>query len=216
VEVFPMTTTLATHAPPLATDRDDELKASRDRIRLLRIPAHRFVMIDGEGPPVPEAFQDRIPGLYGVAYPIRFALKRRGVDGRVGPLEGRWWTLDGSTDLDEIFASDRSTWRWTLMIALPEEATEADLAQFLEAGRAKLAPQLAPSLRIEAFEEGAVAQLLHVGPYAEERPTIDRMHEQIAEAGLHARGHHHEIYLGDPQRSAPEKLRTLLRQQVLP
>jgi hypothetical protein len=201
---------------PPALDRDDELKAPRTKIRLLRIPSHRFAMIDGEGPPVPEAFQARIPGLYTTAYGLRFALKRRGVPGRVGPLEGLWWTTDGATDLDQIFAGDRSTWRYTLMIALPDEATEAELAEHLEAGRAKLVPGFADALRIEPFEEGPVAQIMHIGPYAEERPTIDRMHEQIAEAGLRPLGRHHELYLGDPQRSAPEKLRTLLRQQVVP
>ncbi len=199
---------------PRATGRDDELKASRDRIRLLTPAPRRFVMIDGEGPPVAEAFEARIPGLYGVAYPIRFALKRRGVLGRVGPLEGIWWTTDGETDLDVVFAGDRDTWRWTLMIGVPDEATDAEISEHLDAGRAKLAPGLAASLYVDLFDEGPAAQLLHVGPYAEERPTIERLHEQIAAAGLRPRGRHHELYLGDPRRSAPERLRTLIRQPV--
>ena len=175
---------------------------------VLTVAPRRFVMIGGEGPPVAEAFEARIPGLYGVAYPIRFALKRRGVLGRVGPLEGIWWTTDGETDLDSVFAGDRDTWRWTLMIGVPDEATDAEIAEHLEAGRAKLAPGLAASLYVDLFDEGPAAQLLHVGPYAEERPTIERLHEQIAAAGLRPRGHHHELYLGDPRRSAPERLRT--------
>ena len=203
------------HQPiPPAADRDDEVRAPRDRIRLLTIPEHRFVMIDGEGPPAGEAFEARMAGLYPVAYGLRFALKRRGVVGKVGPLEGLWWTTDGSQDLDTILAGDRGTWRWTLMISLPDEATDAEIEEHLAAGRARLAPQLAEELRVEPFGEGAAAQILHVGPYAEERPTIERLHQQIAEAGSRPRGRHHELYLGDPRRSAPERLRTVLRHPV--
>ena len=199
-------------------DRQDELKASTQKIRLLVVPAHRFVMSDGAGPPVPEAFEARMPGLYGVAYGLRFALKARGVEGKVGPLEGLWWTTDGTTDLGEIFGEildgERQTWRWTLMIALPPEATATELERQLAAARTKMDLALAPNLRTEVFEEGPSAQLMHVGPYAEERATIERLHAGIGAAGLRPIGHHHELYLGDPRRSAPERLRTILRQPV--
>ena len=197
------------------TDRSDELRAPRRGIRLLTVPERRFVMIDGSGRPGGEVFEPRMPGLYGFAYPLRFALKRRGVVGKVGPLEGLWWTTDGRVDLDAIFGDGGGeTWRWTLMIGLPDEATEPELEEHLASARAKLDPDLAPALRVERFEEGASAQVLHVGPYANERPTIERLHAQIAEAGLRPRGRHHELYLGDPRRSAPERLRTILRQPV--
>jgi hypothetical protein len=197
-------------------DRQDELKASAKGIRLLDVPMHRFVMIDGSGPPVPEAFEARMPGLYGVAYGLRFALKARGVEGKVGPLEGLWWTTDGVTDLGAIFGGDgeRETWRWTLMIVLPPEATPEELEQQLGTARDRLDPALAPGLRIEVFEEGPCAQLMHVGPYAEERPTIERLHDGIEAVGFRPIGRHHELYLGDPRRSAPERLRTILRQPV--
>jgi hypothetical protein len=196
-------------------DRLDELRSPRDGIRLLTIPERRFVMIDGSGPPGGEAFEARMPGLYGLVYPLRFALKRRGVEGKVGLLEGLWWTTDGIVDLDAIFGGgDRGTWRWTLMIGLPDEATDGELDEHLVAARAKVDPGLAPSLRVEMFEEGPSAQVMHVGPYAQERETIERLHAGIAEAGLQPRGRHHEIYLGDPRRSAPERLRTILRQPV--
>ncbi|MGZ8571214.1 MAG: hypothetical protein ACXWW5_03210 [Actinomycetota bacterium] len=97
--------------PPI--DRQDELKAFKTGIRLLDIPEHRFAMIDGAGPPVPAAFEVRIPGLYGMAYGLRFALKARGVEGKVGPLEGLWWTTDGATYVEAILDSGRETWRWT-------------------------------------------------------------------------------------------------------
>ena len=198
------------------TDRQDELKASKGRVRLLRIPPHRFVMIDGTGPPVPESFGTRMPGLYGTAYGLRFMLKGRGIDGRVGPLEGLWWTTDGSRDLDAIFAAkETDTWRWTLMITLPPEATDDEVETQLAIARTRLHPTLAPSLRTEVFEEGTVAQLMHVGPYNEERPTIELLHAQIQATGFRPTGCHHELYLGDPRRAAPERLRTIIRQPVV-
>ena len=98
------------------------------------------------------------------------------------------------------------------MIALPDGATEDDLAAALGAGQTKLPAALAAELRVTLFAEGDAAQIMHVGPYSEERPTIARLHAAIAEAGFVAAGAHHEIYLGDPRRSAPEKLRTIIRQ----
>ena len=195
-------------------DRDDEYRVRRNEVRLLSIPDHRFVMVDGSGPAGGEAFEERMPGLYGVAYGLRFALKRRSVPGKVGPLEGLWWHAEGRTDLDEILAGDRSAWRWTLMIILPEEATEVEIEEQLAVGRTKVELEVAASLRVESFAEGDVAQVLHVGPYAAERSSIERLHEGIAEAGLRPRGRHHEVYLGDPRRTAAERLRTLLRHPV--
>jgi len=199
------------------SDRDDELR-SVTAVRFLDLPARRCVMIDGEGPPDPAVFATKMPGLYTTAWGLRFALKRRDVVTRVGPLEGLWWTLDGTTDLDAIFGTDltagRETWRWTLFIALPDEASDDEVAAALETGRRKLEPGLAAGLRVEPFAEGRVAQVLHVGPYATERPTIERLHAAIEEAGLRPRGRHHEVYLGIPGRGAPERLRTILRQPV--
>ena len=209
-----MSTTITIDRP---TDRDEELRARKDRVRFLTIPAHRFAMVDASGPPEPDAFAARIPGLYAFAYGLRFGLKDRGVVTKVGPLEGLWWTSDGTTDLDAIFASDgadHDTWRWTLMIGLPDEATDEELAAHLAQARVRLAWPIAATLRGETFEEGDVAQIMHVGPYEQERPTIERLHAAIADAGCRPVGRHHELYLGDPRRSAPERLRTLLRMPI--
>ena len=197
-------------------DRDAELQGRPGAVRFLEIAPIRAVMIDGEGAVGETNFAARMPGLYATAYGLRFALKKRGIERRVGMLEGLYWTVDGSTDLDEILGPNRGTWRWTLLISLPLEATDDELAAALSAGRAKLAAEHAPDLRIATFDEGSVAQVLHLGPYAEERPTIERLHAAIVAAGLRPRGRHHEIYLGDPRRSAPERLRTLVRQPVEP
>ena len=185
-------------------------------VRFLVPAPVRAVMIDGDGAAGEETFGPRMPGLYTTAYDLHFALKRRGADRPAGMLEGLYWTADGTTDLDAILGPDRAPWRWTLLIALPDEASEAELAASLAKGRERLDPALAPGLRVELLDEGPVAQLLHVGPYAAERPTIERLHAAIAAAGLRPRGRHHEIYLGDPRRAAPERLRTLLRQPVEP
>jgi hypothetical protein len=196
-------------------NRDDELRVRGDRVRFLEIPEHRFVMVDGTGPPVPEAFAARFPALYGFAYGLRFALKARGIDHKVGPSEGLWWTTDDVTDLDAVFApGDRATWRWTLMIALPDEPTDAELAERLDDARLRVTSEIGASLRVEAFAEGSAAQIMHIGPYSEERPTIERLHREIVAAGFHPAGRHHELYLGNPQRAAPERLRTLLRMPI--
>jgi hypothetical protein len=197
--------------------REQELAGRPGAVRFLDLPPRRFVMVDGEGPAGEAAFAPRMPGLYATAWTLRFALKRRGPVTKVGPLEGLWWTSDGSTDLDRILGdADRGTWRWTLLIALPEEAAEDEIAAALAAGRAKLEEPWASALRVERFAEGRVAQVLHLGPYAAERPTIEALHAAIAAAGLRPAGRHHEIYLGDPRRGAPERIRTILRQPVVP
>jgi hypothetical protein len=197
-------------------DRAAELAGKPGVVRLLEIAPLRAVMVDGDGQPGPDTFGSRMPGLYTTAYSLRFALKRRGVERRVGMLEGLYWTADEATDLDVILGPDRGTWRWTLFIALPDEATDEELADAIAKGRAKVPPEVAANLRIGPVAEGAVAQVLHLGPYADERPTIERLHAAIEAAGLRPRGRHHELYVGDPTRSAPAKLRTLIRQPVEP
>jgi len=196
------------------TDRSDELRGRAGKVRFLEIAPVRAVMVDGHGQVGDAAFAPRMPGLYTTAYGLHFALERRGIDRRTGLLEGLYWMADGTTDFDAILGPDRDTWRWTLLIGLPDETTDAELEAALVAGRAKVPPEIAPGLRIERFDEGPVAQLLHLGPYSEERPTIEALHAAIAAAGLRPMGRHHELYLGDPRRAAPERLKTLIRQPV--
>jgi hypothetical protein len=185
-------------------------------VRFLELAPVHAVMVDGAGGVGPDAFGPLVPGLYGTAYTLRFALKRRGVDHKVGPLEGLYTTADGTTGLDLILGDDRGAWRWTLLIALPAEATAAELDTALAAGRARMDSEVAGRVRIGLLDEGRVAQLLHVGPYAAERPSIERLHAAIEAAGLRPRGAHHEVYLGDPSKTAPERLRTILRHPVEP
>ena len=213
-DVTASTATFVTFDHP--ADRPGELAGKPGVVRFLEVAPVRTVQVDGDGQPGDATFGARMPGLYTTAYSLRFALKRRGVERRVGMLEGLFWTVDGAIDLDRILGPDRGTWRWTLFIALPDEAADDELADALAKGRAKVAPEIAANLRIETVDEGAVAQVLYLGRYADERPTIERLHATIAAAGLRPRGRHHELYLGDPGRSAPEKLRTLIRHPVEP
>ena len=181
---------------------------------LVDVPVLPFLMVDGHGDPnVSGQFRDAVQALYAVSYGLRFALKRAGgPDVRVAPLEGLWW----ADDLTVFRAGDKAAWDWTAMIRQPPEVTPALLAETVRAACAKKELPAAAALRLEPFEEGRAAQVLHVGPYADEGPTIERLHAFVAAQGLALRGKHHEIYLGDPRRAAPERLKTIIRQPVGP
>jgi hypothetical protein len=173
--------------------------------KLVEVPERPFLMVDGRGDPNgSEEFQRAIGALYTLSYGLRFLLRRTlGVDRKVGALEGLWWTEDATFALE-----DRSRWRWTLMIEQPEQVTP-DLVEVIAREKGLEAPP-----RLERLAEGRVAEVLHVGPFAQEPPTIERLHAFIAEHGLRPTGRHHEIYLSDLRRTAPERLRTILRQPV--
>ena len=180
---------------------------------IVDVPPMSFLMIDGQGDPnTSETFQEAIGALYAVSYTLKFRLKKQGspLDYTVMPLEGLWWV----EDLDAFSFERRDDWRWTLMIAQPEHITAALVADALEeARRKKDLPSLA-RLRFEDFHEGLCVQIMHLGPYADEPATIAPLHDFAENSGHRLRGKHHEIYLGDPRRTAPEKLKTVLRHPV--
>jgi hypothetical protein len=150
--------------------------------------------------------------LYSVSYAAKFAIQKAGgITFKVSALEGLWWAEDLST----FAAARKSEWDWTMMIRQPDALTGDLVERLAEQVAVKKSMPAARELRLASFEEGAAAQVLHVGPYATEAPTIARLHEFIRRQGFSFDGHrhkHHEIYLGDPRRSAPEKLRTIIRQ----
>lgn len=177
------------------------------------VPPLRFLMVDGKGDPNTSLeYQQAVEALYAVAYALKFMVKRGplAVDYGVMPLEGLWWTEDMS-----LFSTDaKDEWLWTGMIMQPELVTQADYEEaWAEVGRKKNLPALS-RMRFEKYDEGLSAQIMHVGPYADEAPTIERLHRFIAEQGYRRRGKHHEIYLSDPRRTAPERLRTVIRQPM--
>jgi hypothetical protein len=183
--------------------------------RLVDIPNFSFLMVDGHGDPnVSVEYRQAVDALYSLSYTLKFALKRgpQQLDYRVMPLEGLWWM----PDMSQFSIERKADWDWTMMIRQPDEVDEDLFERSLaEATRKKELPA-AGLTRLEGFTEGLAAQVLHVGPYAAEGPTIERLHAFIVEHGYERVAKHHEIYLGDPRRSAPEKLRTVLRQPVAP
>ncbi|MCL4503319.1 MAG: GyrI-like domain-containing protein [Deltaproteobacteria bacterium] len=171
----------------------------------------KYLMFNGFGDPNTNPdFPAGIEALYTVSYTLKFLLKKeQGLDWVVPPLEGLWWMLMGDFD-----PSRRDDWRWTLMIPQPQEVDRELLDQAVTAAKKKKQLPALEKLRLEFYNEGQAAQILHVGPYHEEALTITRLHAFITALGLHICGKHHEIYLSDPRRTAPEKLKTILRQPI--
>ncbi|HUO71858.1 MAG TPA: GyrI-like domain-containing protein [Solirubrobacteraceae bacterium] len=180
---------------------------------LIEVPDLAFLMIDGHGDPNTSGdYRDAIATLFSIAFTLKFAFKRTpgGFDYGVMPLEGLWW---GADDVD-VVTTDKSTWSWTAMIMQPDEITAPMVADAVVAAAHKRTVPASDKLRLERFCEGLSAQLMYIGPYADELPAIRRLHAFIAERDCEPVGKHHEIYLGDPRRSAPDKLRTIIRQPV--
>lgn len=180
--------------------------------RLIDLPARRYVMVDGAGDPNTAAeYQDAVEALYPIAYGLRAAVKRATGDAYVVmPLEGLWW----ADDMTRFSTDDKSDWLWTAMIGVPDAVTDDMAAEVIPAVTAKKRLVAGSKARVETFTEGAAAQILHVGPYATEAATIAALHEFIDGSGCELTGKHHEIYLSDPRRTDPAKLRTIIRQPV--
>jgi hypothetical protein len=187
---------------------------SASRFSDVVVPPLQYLAVDGEGDPntAPE-YAAAIEALFSTSYTVKFASKARGRDFVVGPLEALWTADDNS-----VFVSrDKSSWRWTALINQPEWITADDVAAALATVAAKK-PNPALSLtRLITLDEGRSIQILHVGPYDDEGPTLARLHnEHLPQNGLTFNGLHHEIYLSDARRTAPQKLKTVLRQPVRP
>jgi hypothetical protein len=183
---------------------------------MVEVPPLHFLLVDGKGDPnKAPAFQEAVQALYGASFSLKFMLKKSGGPGGyqdwiVPPLEGLWWS--GNTN--DFLTANKGAWEWTLMIMQPEFVTAEMLQKVIGELKAKKKTAGLDLLRLETFNEGLSAQVLHTGPYADEGPTITRLHGFIKEKGLSLRGKHHEIYLSDPQRTAPEKMKTIIRQPV--
>lgn len=180
--------------------------------QLVDVPPMNFVMIDGRGDPnSSETFAAAMQALYSVAYTLKFDFKKtQAVDYPVMPLEGLWW----ADDMEVFRMEKRTDWKWTLMIMQPDVVKPAHFKAGRDQAMAKKELAALSELRFERYHESLSAQIMYLGSYADEGPTIARMHEFIEESGCTLAGKHHEIYLGDPRRSAPEKLKTVLRQPV--
>lgn len=180
---------------------------------IVDVPKMNFLMIDGKGDPnTSQEYSDAIQTLYPVAYTIKFASKNKyGKDFGVMPLEGLWW----AEDMNDFLTGNKSNWYWTAMIMQPPEVTKELFEAALKLVKAKKAPKSLSKLRFETYDEGRAAQVMYVGPYSDEGQTIKKLHEFISQHGgklTDTNKHHHEIYLGDPRRTDPSKLKTIIRQ----
>ena len=187
--------------------------ASAREPALVDVPKLSYLRIDGTGDPnTSSAYRDAVESLFSLAYAIKFAVRKSAaaIDYGVMPLEGLWW-MD---DMKQFSVTRKDEWQWTMMIMQPAVVTRS----LVETCRAELARKkdLAALAKVElaAFKEGRAAQILHIGPFTEEGPTIARLHRFIEDQGLKLAGKHHEIYLSDTRRAAPAKWKTILRQPV--
>lgn len=182
------------------------------KFEVVDVPPMNFLMVDGHGDPnTAQEYKDAVEALYAVAYALKFRSKReKGMDYVVPPLEGLWWV----ENMEEFSTEDKSAWSWTMMVMQPEWITQEMFEAALEQVEKKKNLLALSKLRLESYHEGLAVQILHIGSYDDEGPTIARMHAFIDENGYEPAGKHHEIYLSDPRKVAPEKLKTVLRQPV--
>lgn len=188
-----------------------ELYNPKKENTIVKVPAMNFLMVDGKGDPNNSAeFADAIQSLYSLAYTIKFTIKKENqIDYGVMPLEGLWWTDDM-----RLFSQDnKEIWKWTAMIMQPEIVTQRIFDTCLESVKKKDFEGL-QKIRFEKYDEGLSAQILYLGPYSDEGPTIKKLHEFVRVQEYELTGKHHEIYLGDHRRTEPEKLKTIIRQPI--
>jgi len=186
---------------------------SAKEVVIIDVPSMNFLMIDGVGDPnTSQDYKDAVEALYALSYSLKFMIKngKTAIDYGVMPLEGLWWT----DDMAEFNMENKDIWKWTAMIMQPEYATKDLFGKALEQVAKKKNPAALSKVRFENFHEGLSVQIMHIGPYSAEAPTIDKIRDFIEEKGYKLNGKHHEIYLSDPRKTASEKMKTVIRQAV--
>lgn len=178
---------------------------------LVEIPPMKYVTVSGKGDPNnSEDFNEAVAVIYGMAYTLKFEEKKQGRDFTVPPMEGQWWADDPGV----FHESERDKWFWKVMIALPDYIGVEEFSRAKGILKAKKdLPGLENAL-LEEMEDGLSVQVLYVGPYAEEAATIASMHHFAEDQGYRLRGRHREVYLSDPRRTDPDKLKTIIRQPL--
>lgn len=179
----------------------------------MEVPPMHFLMIDGQGDPnTSPAYAEAVEALFALSYALKFAVRNGplAVDYRVMPLEGLWWADDPAS----FHSRARSAWKWTMMVMQPDPVDAALVEQARSTVAARRSVAALGRVRFERFAEGPAAQTLHVGPFSEEGPTIQRVHDWIQETGARLAGKHHEIYLSDVRKADPARWKTVIRQPM--
>jgi hypothetical protein len=184
---------------------------AKKRPEVIEIPEGKFMTILGKGDPNGEEYAQALQALYGMNYTLKFDLKKKGLDYTVMHLEGLWWIEEGIFDLNN--PAPKEKWRWKNMIRVPD-FIKLDMMENVRPKVEEKAGKKVNEVKLEIFKEGLAAQILHKGPYSEEGPTIQLLHDFIHEQGYRMRGDHHEIYLKDPRRTKPKNIRTILRHPI--
>lgn len=192
----------------------DSYSARRNVFRVLTVPPTKYLMIDGNGDPntAPE-YADAVSTLFPVAYRLKFTSKNDlERDYVVPPLEALWWAPDMAAFTTR---RDKSNWLWTVMIMVPDWIDHTMFEHAVRVDASENRSDRRDGMRLDTLDEGLCVQTLHIGSYDDEAAVLDEMHHRyIPQAGLTMTGRHHEIYLSDPRRVEPAKLRTILRQPV--
>ena len=181
---------------------------------LVNVPAMQYLMVDGAGDPNKALeYQEAVESLYSVSYTLKFHSKQvLSRDYVVPPLEGLWW----SDNYDDFRMRRKDKWSWTLMIMVPDWLGRQEVGEAISAVRAKKPNIKLEALRLETLNEGLSAQIMHIGSYDDEAPALKELHDMwLPDNGLKERLKHHEIYIGDPRKTEPSKLKTVLRQPVV-
>jgi hypothetical protein len=210
-----MTTTVSNEKLDLVKLRPESFKAGRGPSLVTLEPAYYLTLNGGGNPNEPNSdFAQAIGAMYSVVYPLKMRYKARGMDFKVAPLEGLWWAYQRWGNQQRDITQPSDDWRWRLMIMVPDYVEREEVEVVKAEALTKKGIAAVAAVELEMVDEGLCVQVMHVGPYAAETETVQAMRRFMDEAGLRACGLHHEVYLSDPNRTAPEKMRTLLRQPV--
>jgi hypothetical protein len=189
---------------------------SSKEVSLVEIPLMNFIMIDGMGDPNTSVeYRNAIEALYSLSYTLKFSIKKdKDIDYGVMPLESLWW----ADDMTHFLTGNKDMWKWTAMIMQPGYVIEDVFQDALkQVAKKKDLPALSKA-RFVSFQEGLAVQMMHIGPYKDEGPNIEKLHRFARERNYIFDGlkqKHHEIYLSDPRKAAPEKMKTVIRQPVV-
>jgi len=184
---------------------------SAKEVTVVDVPTMSFLLVNGEGAPTSPQYSEAIEALFSIAYTLKFIVKKvRGIDYAVMPLESLWW----ADDMTKFSADRKDQWKWTAMIMQPKYVAADDFELAVEQVKKKKNLAALPKVKFESFKEGLVAQIMYIGPFSAEGPTIAKIHAYIQKSGHELSGKHHEIYLNNPATTTSEKLKTILRQPM--